>query len=170
MPPLPALPTLTRPELEALLVELYGDAATLEQTVDELREEIARLKGLKGRPNIKPNIKPSGMDKGTAPANPAKDEKRLGRGKVTPRVKIEDEVIGVEVPTGSIFKGHEPFLIQDLVISAKATCYLRERWVTPDGRTILAPLPQGVEGHFGPELRRFVLVQYHQGQSTMPVE
>jgi hypothetical protein len=170
VPPLPALPTLTRPELEALLVELYGDAATLEQTVDELREEIARLKGLKGRPNIKPNIKPSGMDKGTAPANPAKDEKRLGRGKVTPRVKIEDEVIGVEVPTGSIFKGHEPFLIQDLVISAKATCYLRERWVTPDGRTILAPLPQGVEGHFGPELRRFVLVQYHQGQSTMPVE
>jgi hypothetical protein len=29
-------------------------------------------------------------------------------------------------------------------------------------------LPVGVEGHFGPELRRFVLVQYHQGQSTMP--
>src|ERR1700723_256070 len=40
----------------------------------------------------------------------------------------------------------------------------------PDGRTILAPLPEGegVEGHFGPELRRFVLMQYHQGQSTMP--
>jgi len=117
---------------------------------------------------VKPNIKPSGMDKGTAPAKPARDEKRPGRGKVTPRVKIEDEVIGVEVPPGSTFKGHEPFLVQDLVISAKATCYLRERWVTPDGRTILAPLPQGVKGHFGPELRRFVLVQYHQGQSTMP--
>ena len=54
------------------------------------------------------------------------------------------------------------------MISANATRYLRERWVTPDGRTILAPLPQGVDGHFGPELRRFVLVQYHQGQSTMP--
>ncbi len=68
VPPLPTVPTLTRPELEALLVETYGKAATLEQTVSELREEIARLKGLKGRPNIKPN----GMDKGTAPANPAK--------------------------------------------------------------------------------------------------
>ena len=60
------------------------------------------------------------------------------------------------------------FLVQDLVISATATCYLRERWVTPDRRTILAPLPQGIAGHFGPELRRFVLMQYHQGQSTMP--
>jgi hypothetical protein len=29
-------------------------------------------------------------------------------------------------------------------------------------------MPEGIEGHFGPELRRFVLMQYHQGQSTMP--
>ncbi len=87
---------------------------------------------------------------------------------MTPRVKIEDQVVKAAVPEGSRFKGHEPFLVQDLVISAKATCYQRERWVTPDGRTILAPLPDGIEGHFGPELRRFVLMQYHQGQSTLP--
>ena len=30
-----------------------------------------------------------------------------------------------------------------------------------------APLPEGIDGHFGPELRRFVLAQYHQGQVTM---
>ena len=77
-------------------------------------------------------------------------------------------MIRIEVPPGSVFKGHESFLVQDLVISANATRYLRERWLTPDGRTILAPLPRGIDGHFGPELRRFVLVQYHQGQSTMP--
>ena len=29
-------------------------------------------------------------------------------------------------------------------------------------------MPEGVAGHFGPELRRFVLMQYHQGQSTLP--
>jgi hypothetical protein len=66
------------------------------------------------------------------------------------------------------FKGYEPFLVQDLVISVRATCYRRERWVTPDGRTILAPLPEGIAGHFGPELRRFALMQYHQGQTTLP--
>jgi len=32
----------------------------------------------------------------------------------------------------------------------------------------MASLPAGIEGHFGPELRRFVLMQYHQGQVTIP--
>ena len=164
MPPPSNLSALSRPELEALLVELFGEVATLKQTLAEQREEIARLKGLKGRPNLKP----SGMEKGSAPPRPQKQAKRPGRGKVTPRVKVEEKVIRIEVPPGSVFKGHESFLVQDLAISANATCWLRERWVTPDGRTILAPLPEGIDGHFGPELRRFVLVQYHQGQSTMP--
>jgi hypothetical protein len=97
------------------------------------------------------------------------DERPGRRGKVTPRVIIEDRVVkAAAVPEGSRFKGHEPFLVQDLIISARATCYQRERWVTPDGRTILAPLPDGIDCHFGPELRRFVLMQYHQGQSTLP--
>jgi hypothetical protein len=160
----PSLSALSRPELEALLVELFGEIATLKQIVSEQREEISRLKGLKGRPTIKP----SGMDKGTEPPRPVKKEKRRFRGKVTPRVSIEEQVVKVTVPAGSCFKGYEPFLVQDLVISASATCYRRERWVTPDGRTILAPLPPGIDGHFGPELRRFVLMQYHQGQSTLP--
>ena len=33
---------------------------------------------------------------------------------------------------------------------------------------MIAPLPDGIDGHFGPELRRFVLAQYHQGQVTVP--
>ncbi|MEE3500433.1 hypothetical protein VNG72_03095 [Acidiphilium acidophilum] len=164
VPPSVALSALSRAELEALLVELFGEIASLKLIVAELREENARLKGLKGRPHIKP----SGMEKGTEPPKPQKQEKRPVRGKVSPRVKVEEKVIGIEVPPGAVFKGHEPFLVQDLMISATATRYLRERWITPDGRTILAPLPQGTAGHFGPELRRFVLVQYHQGQSTMP--
>jgi Transposase IS66 family len=164
VPPPPALSALSRPELEALSVDLFGEVATLKQTVAELREEIARLKGLKGRPNIKP----SGMDNGTAPTKPTKKEKRPGRGKVIPRVSVEETVISAEIPPGSRFKGYQSFLVQDLVISVRATRYQRERWVTPDGRTILAPLPEGIDGHFGPELRRFVLMQYHQGQSTMP--
>src|SRR4051812_36914744 len=109
------------------------------------------------------------MDKATEPVKPADQAKRRLRSKVTPRVIIEDQVIkAAAVPEGSRFKGHEPFLVQDLVISTSATCYLRERWVTPDGHTILAPLPAGIDGHFGPELRRFVLMHYHQGQSTLP--
>jgi hypothetical protein len=58
-------------------------------------------------------------------------------------------------------------LVQDLVLSVRAIRYRRERWVTPDGQTIIASLPKGTDGHFGPEVRRFILMLYHQGQTTL---
>jgi hypothetical protein len=164
VPPPSSLSALSRAELEALLVKLLGEVEALKQLAGEQREEIARLKGLKGRPTIKP----SGMEKGTDPAKSVGLERRRGRGKVTPGVSVENQVVNAIVPPGSRFKGYQPFLVQDLVISARATCYQRECWITPDGRTILAPLPEGIDSHFGPELRRFVLMQYHQGQTTLP--
>jgi hypothetical protein len=138
--PASSLSGLSRAELEALVIELFGEITPLKQANAELREEITRLKFLKGRPDIKP----SGTDKGTGPSKPAGRRKRRGRDKVTPRVPVEDRVVKATIPEGSVFKGHEPFLVQDLTISVSATCCRRERWVTPDGRTILAPLPEGV--------------------------
>jgi hypothetical protein len=54
--------------------------------------------------------------------------------------------------------------VQDIVLRPHVVRYRRERWLAPDGRTLIAPLPAGIKGHFGAELRRFVLVEYHQGR------
>ncbi|RVD00882.1 hypothetical protein EN749_36365, partial [Mesorhizobium sp. M7A.F.Ca.ET.027.02.1.1] len=167
-PPSSALHDLSNAALKDLVVELLGEVAALKQIVAEQREEIARLKGLKGRPNIQPN-KPSGMEQASAQkAASSGGGKRRGRGKKTlSRVAVEDRVLQAAVPAGSRFKGYETFVVQDLIIQPTAIRFRRERWLTPDGRTVVAPLPDGIDGHFGPELRRFVLAQYHQGQVTV---
>jgi hypothetical protein len=46
VPPPASLSDLSRPEVEALLVELFGKVTDLEKIVGEQREEIARLKAL----------------------------------------------------------------------------------------------------------------------------
>ena len=149
--------------LKALVVQLLSKVADQERVIAELREENARLKGLNGRPRIKP----SGMENASEPKLGGKRGKHRRRGQIVPRVAIEDQLIQAQVPPGSRFKGYENFLVQDIVLRAEAIRYRRERWVTPDGTMVLAPLPSGVIGHFGPELRRFVLAQYHQGQVTV---
>src|SRR5689334_6920979 len=153
---------LPRGELEALAERLLAENDALRQAIAELKAEVATLKGLKGRPEVKP----SGMEKGT---EPAKAGRGRGRGAEGARLTVDEErVVAADVPAGSRFKGYEDFLVQDLVLRPHVVRLRRERWLTPDGRTVTAPMPAGVVGHFGPELRRFVLAQYHQGQVTVP--
>jgi hypothetical protein len=165
MSPPADIESLSNAELKALVMELMDRVADLSRTVIEQREEIARLKGLKGRPDIKPG-KPSGMEKASRPARQAKPPRR-GGGKTAGRVVHEDRILEASVPRGSRFKGYEDFIVNDIVLRPHVVRYRRERWLTPDGRTVVAALPCGVKGHFGPELRRFVLAQHHQGQVTV---
>ncbi|MER8843062.1 hypothetical protein NKH86_31145 [Mesorhizobium sp. M0913] len=53
-----------------------------------------------------------------------------------------------------------------MVLSAEVVRYRRECWVTPSGERLVAPLPAGIVGGWGANLRRFILACHLQGQVT----
>jgi len=143
-------------ELKALLVQALEEGARLKAENAKLREEIARLKGLKGRPKLKP----SGMEKA---ADAARNAGRKGRrgAKRTALAIDETRILKPDsLPDGARFKGYEDFIVQDIVIKPCTVRYRRERWLLPSGRTVVTALPKDV--------KRFILSQYHQGQVTIP--
>ena len=162
----PDIDALSLAELKSLVVTLFEERAELRRTVAALRDEIARLKGGPGRPDIKANVKPSGMEKASEP-QPKEPWDGGRRGGTRAKLVVDEErKLAVDAPPRSRFKGYASYLVQELMIRAHVTDFRRECWQTPDGKTMKAPLPAGVDGHFGHELRRFVLAQYHQGQVT----
>lgn len=164
--------TALRSESEALRqdnTELRLENVRLKVENQQLRDEIARLKKLPPRPPFRP----SGMDKATDPAkdNP-KDDRTTGkppRGPKRDKNRITRTVtLKADVPEGSRFKGYKNFLVRDLVLSAELVNYRRERWLTPQGKLITAPLPDGVASGVGRNLRRICLALHAQGQVTTP--
>ena len=104
-------------ELKALVLELLAKVTEQERTIAALRDEILRLKGGPGRPNVKANVGPSGLDKATdEPRGHGKAGKSRRRGSHRDKLAITDErrLEAEEVPAGSRFKGYASYLVQDL--------------------------------------------------------
>ena len=133
-----------------------------------VKDELARYKKLPPRPPQKP----SGMEKATdlpdvaaGGTKGARSTRR--RGSNLDKLKIDRTVVvKADAPAGSRFKGFEDIVVQDVAFHPLVTCYRRERWLTPDGQTVIAPLDPGVVGGYGPHLHRLILTLHFQGQMT----
>jgi len=178
LPPLPEIPEKEQtPLVKALLglLEQYGThVVVLEEAVAGLKDEINVLKGEKKRPDFKPSGMASGGEKKPGGTG-SKGDKRAGSNKRSKNAQltVHEEVSlapSTPVPPGSRFKGYRDFVVQDLLITSRNTRYRLERWITPQGETLTAELPAELGGrHFGPELVRFILYQYHHCQTTQPL-
>jgi transposase IS66 family protein len=164
------------PLVEALLMiirQLLDRVSQLEETNQQLRDEIARLKGQQPRPDIKPSLleaskpKTAGQAGGQRPGS-AKRPK-------TAELAIHHEVpLHAEgLPEGARLRCYEAYVVQDLLIRHENTRYLRARYDLPAGGSVLAPFPAGIlpveGGHFGANLIAYILDQYHQAQVTEPL-
>ena len=164
------LPDISEAECTPLVRQLLDIIGHLQNRIQELEDEILRLKGLKSRPTIAPSPLET-------PPRPPRDpgQKRPGSAKrlKTAQLTITDEVVVplADPPFGSTFKGYEDFVVQDLIIRPRVIRYRRERWQTPDGQNLVAGLPADVrpDSHFGPNLICFIIHQYHHQHVTQPL-
>ena len=128
--PLSGLP---RGELEALAERLLAENDALKQAFAELKAEVATLKGVKGRPADEAQRHGEGH---RARAGRHEAGGAVAGGKADRLTVDEERVVEADVPAGSRFKGYEDFLVQDLVLRPHVVRLRRERWLTPDGRTV----------------------------------
>jgi hypothetical protein len=157
--------------LQQQRIQQLEDQVSLQrERIQQLDDEIARLKGLKARPRIAPSV----LER---PPRPPRDPhaKRPGSAKRSKTIQLtitEETVLPLpHVPEGAVFKGYEDFVVQDLILKPRVILYRRERWITPDGRSLVAPLPAEVVpgSHYGADLICFILHQYHHQHVTQPL-
>lgn len=161
------------PVVEALvgmIRQLLDRVQQLEETNQQLRDEIAVLKGQKPKPQIKPS-----QLEAPAPRPRVEGAKRPGSQKRSKNSELtihkEVPLHPTDLPAGAVFKGYEPFVVQELLIICENTRYLRARYELPSGGSVLAPLPADVlpGSHFGAGLICYILEQYHHAHVTQPL-
>ena len=169
---IPKIPKIPNNEVTPVVAQLLEITACQKEYIQVLKDEIAVLKGEKPKPDIKPSLMDKDKNKGKGNGN-NDNKKRAGSTKKNKKAKIKihkrKKVKAKNIPEGSQFKGYEDFLVQGIVIKAKNILYRRERWLTPDGRTIIADLPKKVKGHFSAKLKSYVLYLYTHGHMTQPL-
>ena len=162
----PAISEAERTPLVVALLEVIHQQA---EAIAALRDEIARLKGEKPRPTIRPSTLEQPAP-GAAPA-PGRRPGSAKRPKTAQLVLHHTERIApAALPAGARLKDYQDYVVQDLHLAAHNTCYRLERWQAATGECLVGELPAAVRagGHFGPGLRGFVLYQHHHQQVTQP--
>lgn len=167
------------PVVKGLLViveQLIKQNQKQREEIAILKDEVRILKGEKKRPKFKP----SKLDDSTNDDNSAADsdleennsqkKKKQRRNKKHLTIHTEKVRKPDALPEGSIFKGYQNFIVQELVIHNKNIRYRLERWLTPEGKIITGSLPNALGNrHYGPNLVAYLLYQHHHCQVTQPL-
>jgi hypothetical protein len=161
------MPNIPEEQITPVVAQLLAIIELQIEEIQLLKDEIARLKGQKPRPKIKPSILQNQK-------RSAKKKRRGKRAKKSKTKKLEiHQVISIapdHIPTGSTFKGYQDYTVQDIIIANWNICYRRQRWQTPQGDYLVGRLPDQISGsHYGASLTAFILYQYYGCHVTQPL-
>lgn len=163
-------------QLLNLVEQLYAQNQALHAENQRLRDEIHRLKGEQGKPTFPAKRAPK------APAPPRTDlsseEERREPKPWQKRPKLDRIVIDREqvltvdpslLPPDAQFKGYEPVVVQDLVLRRDNVCFLKQVYYSPSqGRRIMAEMPAGYTGEYGPNIRALAPVLVYGDHMSEP--
>lgn len=161
-----------------LIERVANDNESLEAEIQQLRDEVNRLKGEQGKPDIKPNNKnqkqtdtssEAERKKAEADANKKEDieskKNTRNRKPKLSKIKIDETKIcsldKTGLPSDLIPKGHTELIIQDIIIKSNTIKYLRETYYSPsENKSYYAALPEGVQnqGEYGVGIRSLIPV------------
>jgi len=152
-----------------LLVEMlwnyFGIIQEQNEKINNLKDEIAKLKGQKPRPKLPPSKTAADAKNKSKSNNSAK--RNINHKK---REKIEKIIKPSNIPEGSKFKGYEDYYVQDVVIKSQEIRLRLAIYVGPDGNRVRGKIPQEYSlGHFGVNLITYCLSQYYQCHVTEPL-
>lgn len=145
-----------------LIERVASDNESLEAEIQELRDEVNRLKGEQGKPDIKPNKKSqkqtdiSSEEERKKAETEANKNATTGNGKKRNRkpklskIKIDQTKIcpldKTGLPDDLISKGHTDIIVQDIIIQSNNIRYRRETYYSPSkNKSYYGALPEGVQ-------------------------
>ncbi len=158
-----------------LVEELKQENIAQRAEIQRLRDEINRLKGEQGKPEIKPSRK---LPKNNDHSSENERRRRQKPRKPKKRKKVKDVTIDREeyleidkatLPEDAKFQGYDPVTIQDLRIETDNVRFHRARYYSAsEKKNYVAPLPEGYEGQFGATIRSLIISLYYAGGMSEP--
>jgi hypothetical protein len=163
------------PILINLVEKLSEENEQLKIEIQKLRDENNQLKGEQGKPKIRGK---KGRGKGKNVSSEKDRKEREGKKEKKQEIKKKDttidrtEICKVDpsiLPADAEYRGYEPVLVQEILITTDNVEYRKEIFYSPsENRTYVGELPAGIVGEFGPGIRSLVCTLKYVANMSQP--
>jgi hypothetical protein len=155
-----------------IVEELSAALRASQNEVQRLRDELNRVKGEQGKPDIKSNKQSNEPNNHSSEKERHKPKEHNKSSKIE-KIKIDrQEALRVDrtkLPADAEFKGYEEVIVQDIQVKTDNVLFLKEKYYSAtEGKTYLASQPAGYEGEYGPGIKAMAITLYYGANMSEP--